>query len=253
MPDYIEIPDNDIRFAADLHFRSSEISGEAQRRDRFIRFLRGLPDGSVLFLLGDIFDFYFEYRSVVCKRFVDLFAAFMDCRERGVKTHFIGGNHDYWVGDFITKDLGMTVHQNEILISAQGRKIVCAHGDLVMPRDTAYKILRAIIRNRFLIGVSRWIHPDIMDAVARVVATGSRRLSKAPQEALAGELAERGHRDFFSRGNDIFVMGHVHYPLLDSRDGREFMLVGDWIQNFTYGRLSDGKLTLERFTDEDRG
>jgi len=250
-PDYIEIPDNDIRFAADLHFRSPEIAGEAQRRDRFIRFLRGLPDDSVLFLLGDVFDFYFEYRSVVCKRFVDLFAAFMGCRERGVKMHFIGGNHDYWVGDFITKDLGMTVHQNEILVSAQGRKIVCAHGDLVMPRDAGYRFLRLIIRNRLVIAISRWIHPDILDAISRGVASGSRAITKKPQDVKAREMAEIAHRDFFSRGNDIFVMGHVHHPLLDSRDGKEFMLVGDWISNFTYGRLCDGKLTLERFTNED--
>ena len=253
MPEFIEIPDNDIWFVADLHFRSPEMSGEARRRDLFIRFLRGLPDGSVLVLLGDVFDFYFEYRSVVCKRFVDLFAAFMGCRERGVKMHFIGGNHDYWVGDFITKDLGMTVHENEFLASAQGRKIVCAHGDLVMPRDFGYKLLRLAIRNRVVISVSRWIHPDIMDAISRGVASGSRAISKKPQDETAREMAEVAHRDFFSRGNDVFVMGHVHHPLLDTRNGKEFMLVGDWISNFTYGRLRDGNLALEEFTGEVRG
>jgi UDP-2,3-diacylglucosamine hydrolase len=253
MADYIDIPDNDIRFVADTHFRSPEVPGEALRRNRFIRFLRELPDGCVLFMLGDIFDFYFEYRSVVCKRFFDLFAALTECRRRGVKMHFIGGNHDYWVGDFITQDLGITVHENESLVSAQGRKIVCAHGDLVMPRDTGYKILRMIIRNRLVIGISRWIHPDIMDAIARGVASGSRSINKKPQDVTAQEVTRIARRDFFSRGNDIFVMGHVHYPLLDSHDGREFMLVGDWISNCTYGKLCDGNLTLVRFTDEDRG
>jgi len=249
MTDYPEVSGDDILFVADTHFRSREVPGEAARRDRFISFLRGVPDGGVLFLLGDIFDFYFEYRSVVCKRFVDLFAALMDCRDRGVTMHFLGGNHDYWVGRFITHDLGITVHENEILFSAQGRKIVCAHGDLVMPGDTGYKILKTIIRNRFVIGASRWIHPDIMDAIARGVASGSRRISKTPQEPQAIKLAEVSHRKFFSRGNDAFVMGHIHHPLLDSRGGRDFLLVGDWIESFTYGKLSDGKLTLERFTD----
>ncbi|MGD8413527.1 MAG: UDP-2,3-diacylglucosamine diphosphatase [Candidatus Latescibacterota bacterium] len=253
MPNYIEIPDNDIRFVADTHFRSPAVPGEPERRDRFIRFLRSLPDGCVLFMLGDIFDFYFEYRSVVAKRFFDLFAALLDCRRRGVKLHFIGGNHDYWVGDFITGDLGIRLHENEVLIAAQGRKVVCAHGDLVMPRDTGYKILKTVIRNRAVIAVSRWIHPDIMDAIARGVATGSRTISKAPQDVRAHEMADVAHRDFFSRDNDIFVMGHVHYPLLDVRDGREFLLVGDWIENFTYGKLCDGKLSLIRFTDEDPG
>jgi UDP-2,3-diacylglucosamine hydrolase len=253
MTDYIEIQDEDIRFLADTHFRSRETEGEAPRRDRFIRFLSGIPRASSLILLGDIFDFYFEYRSVVCKRFVDLFGALMDCRDRGVNLHFLGGNHDYWVGDFAINDLGMTVHRNEILIAAQGRKILCAHGDLVMPGDIGYKILKSIIRNRVVIGASRWIHPDIMDAIARGVAKGSRAISKAPQEARARRMADLAHRKFFSRGNDVFVMGHVHFPLHDVRDGREFLLVGDWIENFTYGRLNQGKLTLERFTDEGPG
>lgn len=253
MADYIDISDNDVRFVADTHFRSPDVHGEAVRRAKFIRFLGALPPDCSLFLLGDVFDFYFEYRSVVCKRFFDVFAALMDCRARGVTMHFIGGNHDYWVGDFITKDLGITVHENEILASCQGRKIVCAHGDLVMPRDTGYKILKTVIRNRFVVGVSRWIHPDVMDAIARGVATGSRAISNVPQDARAREIAEVAHRDFFARGNDIFVMGHVHHPLLDTRDGRDFLLVGDWINHFTFGKLSGGKLTLERFTDEDRG
>jgi UDP-2,3-diacylglucosamine hydrolase len=250
MTDYPEIPCDDIRFVADTHFLSRGVPGEGQRRDRFIRFLRSVPDGGALFLLGDIFDFYMEYRSVVCKRFVDLFAALMDCRERDITMHFLGGNHDYWVGDFITNELGITLHENEILFSAQGRRVVCAHGDLVMPGDTGYRILRAVIRNRFVIGVSRWIHPDIMDAIARGVASGSRRISKTSQEQQASHLADISHREFFSRGNDAFVMGHIHHPLFDSRDGNDFLLVGDWIQNFTYGKLSDGRLTLERFTDE---
>jgi len=252
MTDFKAISNNDIRFVADTHFRSREVPGEARRRDVFIRFLRSLPEGAALYLLGDIFDFYYEYRSVVGKRFVDLFAEFLACGERGIEMHFLGGNHDYWVGDFITEGLGMTLHWNEILICAQGRKIVCAHGDLAMPGDWGYKFVRPFIRNRLLIGASRWIHPDIMDAIARAVATGSRKMSKEPQEANARRVSERAHREFYTRGNDAFIMGHVHYPLLDSRDGNDFMLVGDWFESFTYGRLSDGELTLNCFTDEVR-
>jgi UDP-2,3-diacylglucosamine hydrolase len=118
-----------------------------------------------------------------------------------------------------------------------------------MPRDGGYKVLKTIIRNRFVIGVSKWIHPDIMDAIARGVSTGSRRISKAPQERRAREIAELAHREFFTRGNDAFVMGHVHYPLFDRREGREFLLVGDWIENFTYGKLHEGVLSLEWFRD----
>lgn len=249
MTDFPEFNHDEIRFVADAHFRSRRMTGEAERRDKFIRFLDSIPGGSGLVLAGDIFDFYFEYKSVVCKRFADLFNAFLDCRRRGVSVHFLGGNHDYWVGSFFTGDLGMTVHREEILMTCQGRRIVCAHGDLVMPRDAGYKILKTIIRNRFVIGAAKWIHPDIMDAIALGVATGSRRISNASQRERASQMAELAHREFFARGNDIFIMGHVHFPLHDARNGREFLLLGDWIQNFTYGRLNEGRLTLEKFTD----
>jgi UDP-2,3-diacylglucosamine hydrolase len=247
MTDFVQILDSEIRFVADTHFRSREVSGEAERRDRFIRFLDGIPNDSTLVLLGDIFDFYFEYRSVVFKRFIDLFNAFVNCRRRGISLHFLGGNHDYWVGEFFSKDLGMTIHQDEFLLTSQGRKIVCAHGDLVMPRDAGYKVLKTIIRNRFVVGVSKWIHPDIMDAIARGVAAGSRRLSTAPQESRAKQIADLAHRTFFARGNDAFIMGHVHCALHDVRDGRDFVLLGDCIQNFTYGKLCGSVLSLERF------
>jgi len=253
MTDFVKISDNEVRFVADSHFRSRSVAREPERRDRFIRFLQSIPADSTLFLLGDIFDFYFEYRSVVPKRFSDLFNAFIDCRRRGVSLHFLGGNHDYWVGDFISTGLGMTIHQNEILLSCQGRKIVCAHGDLIMPRDAGYRILKSIIRNRFVVGVSKWIHPDIMDAISRGVASGSRHIRKAPQERKARQMSNLAHREFYSRGNDIFIMGHVHFPVHDVRDGHEFLLVGDWVHNFTYGKLVDGRLSLDRFTDTASG
>ncbi len=247
MPHYLELNGDVAYFVADAHFRGRSDPGEAQRRELFIRFLRSLPPDSILFLLGDIFDFYFEYRWVVARRFLDLYLAFLDCRSRGVRMHFVGGNHDHWVGDFVVEDLGITVHETEITAAVQGRKIVCAHGDLLMPRDAGYKVLKSIIRNSCVVAVSRWIHPDIMEVMARAVSTTSRRFSRAVQEKRALMMADLAHRDFFRRGNDVFVMGHVHYPLHDARDGQDFLIVGDWVKDFTYGRLREGKLSLERF------
>lgn len=246
---YLEIASDDVRFAADAHFRSHSVPGETERRERFVRFLDTLPRGTVLFLLGDIFDFYFEYRSVVSNRYIDVFGALIDCSSRGVDVHFVGGNHDYWVGDFAARDLGMTIHTDEVAIAAQGRKIVCAHGDLIIPRDIGYKILKTVIRNRVVIGVSKWIHPDIMDAIAACVSTGSRKIKKSSQERRARWLADIAPDKFFHRGNDVFVMGHVHCPIHQTKQGREFLIVGDWVTNFTYGRLCGGKLSLEKFTD----
>lgn len=242
----IHLTSPDIRIVADTHFRDRSLPGEEERRDCFIRFLDSLSPDTALFLLGDIFDFYFEYRSVVCRRFLDVFAALERCHARGVPMHFLGGNHDYWVGDFFSRDLGIAVHRVEIDLHAQGRRLLLAHGDLVMPRDYGYKVLKSIIRNRAVVAVSRWIHPDLLDALAGGVAYGSRRYFGAPQEKRARAVMEHAWSHFFRKGHDAFVMGHVHFPLHETRDGREFMIVGDWIEHFTYGRLANGRLRLEK-------
>ena len=148
----------DIRILADTHFRDARIPGEAERRDRFIRFLDGLPSNCVLFLLGDIFDFYFEYRSVVSRRYLD---------------------------EVFSTELGVVIHERDILVEAQGRRILLAHGDLVMPRDYGYKLLKGVIRNKFVIGLARAIHPDLLDAIAGGVSHGSRTYLTMPQEKRA--------------------------------------------------------------------
>ena len=237
----------EIRFIGDTHFRDRALAGESERRHRFFEFLDSIPTETALYLIGDIFDFYFEYRSVAHNRYLDLLGALRDCGRRGVELHFIGGNHDYWVGRFFAEETGCHVHENEIRIEAQGRRVVISHGDLVMPRDMGYKVLKTIIRNRAVIAASRWIHPGLMERLAHGVSHGSRSMRRHDQEQRARALTDWAHEKFFTRGNDVYVMGHVHYPVHDVRDGREFLIVGDWIDGSTYGLLSDGRLSLETF------
>ncbi|HET6349969.1 MAG TPA: UDP-2,3-diacylglucosamine diphosphatase [Candidatus Krumholzibacteria bacterium] len=235
----------DVRMLADTHFRDVRIPGERERRERFIRFLDNLPGNSALFLLGDIFDFYFEYRSVVSRRYLDVCSAIRRASDRGIPVHFLGGNHDHWVGDRFASDLGVVVHQRDIMIEAQGRRILLAHGDLVMPRDYGYKMLKQIIRNPVVVALARAIHPDILDAIAGGVSHGSRTYLTVPQEKRARTVTAYAWNHFFLRGNDAFVMGHVHYPLHETKDGREFVILGDWIEHFTFARLTNGRLRLE--------
>ena len=244
MNSFTQLESADIRFVGDTHFRDIRAPGEAARRERFLSFLEGLPAPSTLFLMGDIFDFYFEYQSVVSSRHLDILEGLRACSRRGVDLHFIGGNHDYWVGESFSRLVGTQVHEVEICFVAQGRRIVVSHGDLVMPRDYGYKLLKGVLRNRAVIALTRLIHPDLLDWIARGVSDGSRRYKRHSQEPRARAVTEWAHKQFFDRGNDAYVMGHVHYATHDVRDGREFVIVGDWYEGSSYARLHNGQLSL---------
>lgn len=243
----IKIQSDHVYFVADSHFRDGRIPEETERRARFMRFLASIPEDATLFLMGDIFDFYFEYASVVPKRFFNLFKALHDCTGRGVDIHFIGGNHDYWTGSFLPEDLGITVHPDDVLIECQGRRVICAHGDYQMPGERSYKLMRAAMRNPLMIALAKIIHPDLMDAIAARVSSGSKKRKRRTQEQIANYVADMAFDQFFVRGNDAFVMGHVHYPLHRTHAGRDFLILGDWICRFTYAHLIGGRLSLETF------
>jgi len=243
----LQILTPDVFFLADSHFRDRELHGEAARRDRFIRFTQRIPENSTLFLLGDIFDFYFEYASVVSNAFFDIFCALHSCRSRGVDIHFLCGNHDFWVGDFITNSLGVRLHEDDFVIESQGRKIRCSHGDLSIPEDYAYRALRWFLRNRAVIKATRIIHPDLMSMIGRRVSGHSKNKPRYSQKDIASHVACLAAHHCYKWGNDGFVMGHVHYPLHRVFNGRDFIIVGDWIDNFTYAHLRDGQISIEKF------
>ncbi len=250
MDSYSNISYPQVFFLADTHFHNPRSEAEAQRRRRFIRFLETVPEDSAVFLLGDIFDFYFEYGSVVLKRYFDILHAVRTCVERGVEVHFLGGNHDYWVGDFLSSEIGITLHRgDDILIESQGRRICCAHGDLVLPGDGNYRRIRAIIRNPFVVGAAKTLHPDLMNAIATRISNGSKKRKRGALAKTANHLGDIAPGEFFCKGNDVFIIGHVHYPFHRVYDDRDFMIVGDWIQSYTYGKLEDGKLSLEKAPD----
>jgi UDP-2,3-diacylglucosamine hydrolase len=248
MNEYIDITAREALFLADSHFRDRRHPGESERRRRFIDFLSSVPSGTAVFLLGDIFDFYFEYASVVPKRHFDILHALHDCSRRGAEVHFLGGNHDYWFGTFLREEIGLVPHGDDIFVRCQGRRIWCTHGDLFLTGDESYRVIRSIIRNRVVIGAAKIIHPDLMDAIACRVSHESKRRNRRSVEDAARELANRPATAFFSRGNDMIVMGHIHYPLHEVKNGKDLVIVGDWITQFTYARLENGKVSLETFT-----
>jgi UDP-2,3-diacylglucosamine hydrolase len=239
---------SEVLFVSDAHFENRAVDGEAERRERFISFLRQAPSGSAVVLLGDIFNFYFEYRTTIPKRYFDIYHAFSECYRRGVQLHFLGGNHDYWTRNYFTSELGIIIHKKEIRLASQGRKLICVHGDLAQRGDVGYKILRAIIQNRVVIAAASLLHPDMLEAIAAFVSSKSKSQQRASHESAARALGKSASKRFFHEENDVFVMGHIHFPHHVQEGGKDFLILGGWLEHFTYGRLVDGRITLEKFT-----
>lgn len=246
----MKIASRSIYFISDTHFHFKSQPEEMNRRSAFLRFLSSLPDDSSLILLGDIFDFYFEYRTVIHNSYFDIFFALHALKERGIGLHFIGGNHDSWVGPFMQGELGITVHAERVLIEAQGRAIMAVHGDLILPGDYGYKLLKAIIRNRAVIAAAKCIHPDLLSAIAVLVSKLSKKITKRSYEPLAHRVAEHVFERYFAEGNDTLIMGHIHFPLRRIQDGKEFIILGDWIDYFSYAVLRNGVIETEELTGE---
>ena len=235
-------------FVSDTHFKYRDRSAEEKmKKATFLDFLAGLEGTSRLYLVGDIFDFWFEYRSVVPRYYRDVLDALSALKRGGTEIFLSGGNHDFWYGSFISETLGFTVLPQLAVHDLQGRRVAITHGDDLLPRDFAYKTLKALIRSRGVIALAGAVHPDILFAFAESFSKASKGVTEGRTERSARALLEMAPRSCFKWGNDTFVMGHIHYPVLERFGDKVFVILGDWEKHFTYGRLEAGELTLERY------
>lgn len=237
-----------IIFVSDTHFKYRDASPEEKlKKAYFLDFLTGLEGASRLYLVGDIFDFWFEYRSVVPRYYRDILDALSWLKRGGTEIFVSGGNHDFWYGSFISETLGFTILPMLAVHDLQGKRIAITHGDDLLPRDFGYKTLKALIRSRPVIGLARAVHPDLLFAFAERFSKASKGITEGRTERSARMLLQTAPRSCFRWGNDAFVMGHIHYPCLERFGDKVFVILGDWEEHFSYGKLSGGELTLERY------
>ncbi len=238
-----------IYFISDTHFKY-HITGEDERekRKRFLSFIEEIGSPEALFLVGDIFDFWFEYESVVPAYYRDVLHALRGLRENGTKIFISRGNHDYWLGRYISDEIGITILPDLSIHNIQGRTVAVTHGDTLLHRDYAYKVLKSVIRNKAVIALAKCIHPDILFSFAKNFSRTSKGVTHKKTERSARELIARAPEDFFRWSNDIFIMGHIHFPVHRKFGDREFVILGDWEENFSYLEMENGNVSLKRYT-----
>jgi len=225
---------------------SAEEAAKVRRIHSFLD--AAAQDCDQLFIVGDLFDFWFEYRHAIPKGYFSVLARLHQLVRDGLPIIYIGGNHDFWIGDFLGREIGIEVHQEPIERTLQGRRAFLAHGDGLARGDRAYKVLKRVLRHPVPIALFRLVHPDLGIAFARHTSHTSHRYTKERENLVEGMLEEVAEEKF-REGYDLVVVAHLHRPLHRARPGKDFVILGDWVTHFTYAVIEQGTVRLERWVD----
>ncbi|MEK6566361.1 MAG: UDP-2,3-diacylglucosamine diphosphatase [Bacteroidota bacterium] len=239
-------PARKIYFFSDAHLGLGSKDDERTKERRVVDFLSMVEkDGDQLFIVGDLFDFWFEYRSVVPKGYFRLFTKLADLRAKGIKVTLLAGNHDFWLKGYFEEELGMQVSLLPVEREIRGKRFLMHHGDGLLKNDTGYRILKTILRNRLSIFLFSLIHPDIAGAVARWSSRKSRQHTgkRSFETKDMVEFAEKK----IAEGFDFVVMGHNHIPLVQRIRNGVYVNLGDWIEENTYAVFDGRSLELKRW------
>ena len=247
-----------IYFASDFHFGIPDRDSSLVREKRFVDWLdRVRQDAEEIYLMGDLFDFWFEYHTAVPKGYVRLLGKLAELTEAGIRIHLFRGNHDMWAFSYLEKELHMTLHRDPEFRQFGDARFYLAHGDGLGPGDKSYKMLRKIFANRFNQWMFRWLHPDLGIPFAFFWSRRSRYSNL--QKEIADEDRNRTlietrllvHSEELLKqdpGLNYLVYGHYHLPYEKALGEKSRMIVlGDWLTHFSYGVFDGRQFSLKEF------
>lgn len=242
-----------IYFLSDFHLGAPDHARSLQREKIIIQFLDQVKnDAAEIFLLGDMFDFWYEYRKVVPKGFVRLLGKLAELSDSGVQLHFFPGNHDMWVKHYFTDELNMKMYMGPTAFERNGKKLWVAHGDGLGPGDHGYKRLKKLFRNP----VAKWMFgilpPMIGMGLANYLSRRSRAKTGSSEEKFLGEDKEWlliYCREILAKEHfDFLVFGHRHLAIdFNLGKGSRYINLGDWINYYTYAEFDGEHLQLKSF------
>ena len=237
-----------------MHFGTPTKEDSLLREKKFISWLSFIQkDAKELYLVGDVFDFWFDYKTVIPEGFTRLFGKLAELSDQGIKIHYFKGNHDMWLNGYFEEELGFTIHSDNLEIEREGIKIFIGHGDGKGPKDYKYKFLKKIFRNPIFIFLFKWIHPDIGMAFAQLSSKRSRYATgEAKKEVFQGKenewLVSYVNRKIEKNHHDYFVFGHRHLPLeIDVNEKTKYINLGDWLHYNSYAVFDGKELKLKYF------
>lgn len=235
-----------IYFISDAHLGAGGNEEEKKKEEKLLSFLKHIQtNNSRLFILGDFFDVWFEYKHAIPNKNFRILKALADLTEQGINIDFLIGNHDCWINSFFSRQLGIKTHTKPLDITLQGKRLFLAHGHGLINQKPGDIILKKIIENPINIYLYRLVSPDVGIPVARGISRLSRFFGnkKMNPEDVKGYYIEFA-KNRLDDGFDAVIMGHTHTGRVINFDEKVYMNLGDWITLFSYGLLEDGQLSL---------
>lgn len=240
-----------IFFASDFHFGVPDHQLSREREDRVVRWLDQIKsEASEIYLLGDVFDFWFEYGTVIPKGFIRFQGKLAELVDSGIKITFFKGNHDMWMFDYFKKEFGIEIISDELILERGGKKFYLHHGDGLGPGDSKYKLLKKIFRSKFCQWLFARIHPDLGIGIASKWSRNSRLQNNKKEEFkdisdewLVSYSKEVLRQEYY----DYLIFGHRHLPL-DIQLGRSrYINLGEWINFNSYAVFDGSNVELKYF------
>ena len=244
-----------IYFASDQHFGAPTAAKSKIREQRFVKWLNIVKeDAEAIFLLGDLFDFWFEYKKAVPKGFVRVLGKLAEIKDSGIPIYFFVGNHDLWMRNYFEQELNIPVYHKPKEFVFHNKTFLIGHGDGLGPGDKGYKRMKKVFTSPVAKWFYRWLHPDIGIALAQHLSLKNKLISGEEDMRFLGEenewLVQYCKQKLAKKHCDFFVFGHRHLPLeISLSPNSKYVNTGDWISHYTYGVFNGEHLQLETFTE----
>lgn len=244
-----------IFFASDFHLGVPDDESSKQREKKIVRWLDSIKaEAQIIFIAGDIFDFWFEYRETIPKGYIRLQGKLAELTDAGIKIIFFTGNHDMWLFDYFTKELGIPIHRKPQVFIFNDKKFLVGHGDGLGPGDHFYKLIKKVFANKAAQWLFGFIHPNIGIGFANYCSRNSRIRQNKREDKYLGEdewllvysreLEKKEHHDYY-------IFGHRHLPLdIKVGDHSRYINLGEWVNYYTYAVFDGKDVQLKEFEEK---
>lgn len=240
-------------FASDFHLGTPNYESSLKREKQVVAWLKEIEDTAEnVFLVGDIFDFWYEYKHAIPKYYSRLLGQLAAMCDKGINVYFFKGNHDMWTFEYLSKEIGLKVIDEEWEGEIGGKLFYVHHGDALGPGDLGYKFIRSVFRSNWAIWLFHRLHPNFGIGLAQYLSKRSRAKNASEDNKLTPIEQEYQYQFALDEQNkkqrDYYIFGHRHLPRVENlTQGAKFVNLGDWVQYFTYAEFDGNEIHLKTY------